>query len=152
MSKDINLTIRKDNLEDFYIIGDKIGDGHFAEVKLATCKKTGIQYAAKFIIRKRQNMFGYVDPSAVGMTLNDIEREAKILAQLDNETIIKLFEVFHHKDSVVLILELVTGGELFARVAECERLSEEEASNFISQILYGVDHIHNLGIVHLDLK
>ncbi|OON19354.1 hypothetical protein X801_04779 [Opisthorchis viverrini] len=46
----------------------------------------------------------------------------------------------------------VTGGELFARVAECERLSEEEASNFVEQILLGVKHMHDLGVVHLDLK
>ncbi|VDQ13832.1 unnamed protein product [Trichobilharzia regenti] len=46
----------------------------------------------------------------------------------------------------------VTGGELFARVADCERLSEEEASNFVQQILLGVQHMHGLGIVHLDLK
>lgn len=46
----------------------------------------------------------------------------------------------------------MTGGELFARVADCERLSEEEASNFVQQILLGVQHMHGLGIVHLDLK
>lgn len=51
-----------------------------------------------------------------------------------------------------LILIRVTGGELFARVADCERLSEEEASNFVQQILLGVQHMHGLGIVHLDLK
>lgn len=46
----------------------------------------------------------------------------------------------------------VKGGELFARVAEFERLEEQEAVYFIAQILLGVNHMHQLGIVHLDLK
>ena len=46
----------------------------------------------------------------------------------------------------------VTGGELFARVAELDRLEEQEAVYFTGQILLGVNHMHQLGIVHLDLK
>ncbi|CAH8540479.1 unnamed protein product [Heterobilharzia americana] len=87
-----------------------------------------------------------------GSSVSDIDREAFILANLQHENIVNLHEVFYREDSVVLILDLVTGGELFARVADCERLSEEEASNFVQQILLGVQHMHGLGIVHLDLK
>ncbi|KER23126.1 hypothetical protein T265_08934 [Opisthorchis viverrini] len=90
--------------------------------------------------------------SPQGTKVADIDREAHILANLEHENIVKLHEVFYRDDSVVLILDLVTGGELFARVAECERLSEEEASNFVEQILLGVKHMHDLGVVHLDLK
>ena len=44
------------------------------------------------------------------------------------------------------------GGELFDFISEKERLSEEEASNFIKQILLGVKHMHTKHIAHLDLK
>jgi serine/threonine protein kinase len=44
------------------------------------------------------------------------------------------------------------GGELFDFISEKERLSEEEASNFIKQILLGVKHMHTKSIAHLDLK
>ena len=44
------------------------------------------------------------------------------------------------------------GGELFDFISEKERLSEEEASNFIKQILLGVKHMHSKNIAHLDLK
>ena len=44
------------------------------------------------------------------------------------------------------------GGELFDFIAERERLSEEEASNFIKQILLGVQHLHTHNVAHLDLK
>ena len=35
------------------------------------------------------------------------------------------------------------GGELFDFISEKERLSEEEASNFIQQILLGLKHMHS---------
>ena len=44
------------------------------------------------------------------------------------------------------------GGELFDFISEKERLSEEEASDFIKQILLGVKHMHSKGVAHLDLK
>ena len=44
------------------------------------------------------------------------------------------------------------GGELFDFISEKERLSEEEASNFIQQILLGLKHMHSKHIAHLDLK
>ena len=44
------------------------------------------------------------------------------------------------------------GGELFDFIADRERLSEEEASHFIKQILLGVQHLHNHNVAHLDLK
>ncbi len=41
---------------------------------------------------------------------------------------------------------------MFDFIAERERLSEEEASNFIKQILLGVQHLHTHNVAHLDLK
>ncbi len=44
-----------------------------------------------------------------------------------------------------------TGGELF-RVIAIEPLTEEKAREVVFQILEGVQHLHTLNIVHLDLK
>ena len=44
------------------------------------------------------------------------------------------------------------GGELFDFISEKEALSEEEASDFIQQILLGLKHMHSKHIAHLDLK
>lgn len=53
---------------------------------------------------------------------------------------------------IFIILIRLRGGELFDFISEKERLSEEEASNFIQQILLGVQHMHSKNIAHLDLK
>lgn len=58
----------------------------------------------------------------------------------------------------ILILSLfsssssVAGGELFDFLAEKESLSEEEATQFLKQILDGVSYLHSKQIAHFDLK
>uniref|UniRef100_A0A2K6M5A7 Death-associated protein kinase 1 n=1 Tax=Rhinopithecus bieti TaxID=61621 RepID=A0A2K6M5A7_RHIBE len=47
---------------------------------------------------------------------------------------------------------LVAGGELFDFLAEKESLTEEEATEFLKQILNGVYYLHSLQIAHFDLK
>ncbi|VDK26023.1 unnamed protein product [Taenia asiatica] len=86
------------------------------------------------------------------MTPEEVEREVQVLRSIDHHTIVKLHEIYEHDDYSIILLELVSGGELFDRVAEFERLEEQEAVFFIAQILLGVNHMHQLGIVHLDLK
>lgn len=46
----------------------------------------------------------------------------------------------------------VCGGELFDFLAQKESLSEEEATQFIKQILEGVNYLHARKIAHFDLK
>jgi hypothetical protein len=62
-----------------------------------------------------------------------------------------LYFYFQAHDNVLSDPRL-RGGELFDFIAERERLSEEEASNFIKQILLGVQHLHTHNVAHLDLK
>ena len=46
----------------------------------------------------------------------------------------------------------MSGGELFDFLAQKESLSEEEATQFINQILEGVNYLHSRNIAHFDLK
>ncbi|CAH8630415.1 unnamed protein product [Dicrocoelium dendriticum] len=143
--------VNTNSLDDEYEIGEKIGEGHFAVVHQCIHKRSRKEFAAKFIMKQRLAT-STLGGQNRGTVLVDIDREANILANLQHENIVKLHEMFYCEDTVVIILDLVTGGELFARVAECEKLSEEEASNFVEQILLGVQHMHSCGIAHLDLK
>lgn len=70
----------------------------------------------------------------------------------DHESIIKVYDVYENRTDVILVLELVSGGELFDFISEKEKLSEDEAAAFIKQILLGCKHMHEKNIVHLDLK
>ncbi|NXC64786.1 DAPK3 kinase, partial [Aleadryas rufinucha] len=120
--------------------------GQFAIVKKCREKSTGVEYAAKFI-KKRQSR-----ASRRGVSREEIEREVSILQQILHANIVKLHDIYENKTDVVLILELVSGGELFDFLAQKESLSEEEATRFIKQILDGVNYLHSKKIAHFDLK
>ncbi|XP_063202596.1 death-associated protein kinase 2 isoform X3 [Chroicocephalus ridibundus] len=137
---------KQQKVEDVYEIGEELGSGQFAIVKKCREKSTGVEYAAKFI-KKRQSR-----ASRRGVRREEIEREVNILQQILHANIIKLHDIYENKTDVVLILELVSGGELFDFLAQKESLSEEEATRFIKQILDGVNYLHSKKIAHFDLK
>ncbi|XP_052527533.1 death-associated protein kinase 2 isoform X6 [Tympanuchus pallidicinctus] len=137
---------KQQRVEDVYEIGEELGSGQFAIVKKCREISTGLEYAAKFI-KKRQSR-----ASRRGVRREEIEREVDILQQTLHANIIKLHDIYENKTDVILILELVSGGELFDFLAQKESLSEEEATRFIKQILDGVNYLHSKKIAHFDLK
>lgn len=120
--------------------------GQFAIVRKCKEKSSGTEYAAKFIKKRR------LSSSRRGVSREEIEREVNILREIQHSNIITLHDIFENKTDVILILELVSGGELFDFLAEKESLTEEEATQFLKQILDGVHYLHSKRIAHFDLK
>lgn len=74
--------------------------GQFAVVKKCRRKSTGVEYAAKFIKKRRSKS------SRRGVSKEDIEREVGILKEIQHPNVITLHNVFENKNEVILILEL----------------------------------------------
>ncbi|NWW81552.1 DAPK2 kinase, partial [Climacteris rufus] len=134
------------NVEDLYELLEKLGSGHFGVVRLCRELSTGAFYAAKFV--KLQRCQG----SRLGLEQVQVEREVAILRQLNHPNIMRLHDLFASRAEVVLVLELISGGELFDFIVEKETLLEEEAIEFLAQILCGVEYLHTRLIAHFDLK
>ncbi|KAK5599808.1 Death-associated protein kinase 3 [Crenichthys baileyi] len=137
---------RQEDVELYYEMGEELGSGQFAIVRKCKEKSTGDEYAAKFIKKRR------LSSSRRGVSREEIEREVNILREIQHSNIITLHDIFENKTDVILILELVSGGELFDFLAEKESLTEEEATQFLKQILDGVHYLHSKRIAHFDLK
>jgi len=56
------------------------------------------------------------------------------------------------KKHVYMVMDLLTGGELFERVIQKGNFSEKEAADLIRQIAGALQYLHGIGVVHRDLK
>ncbi|NXM95180.1 KCC4 kinase, partial [Sylvia borin] len=81
-----------------------------------------------------------------------VRTEIGVLLRLSHPNIIKLKEIFETPSEIALVLELVTGGELFDRIVERGFYSERDAAHVVKQILEAVSYLHENGVVHRDLK
>jgi serine/threonine protein kinase len=54
--------------------------------------------------------------------------------------------------SWIQVMELMTGGELFDRIVEKEKYTEDEARIVVLKLARAIEYCHNRGIVHRDLK
>lgn len=137
---------KPENVEDFYEIGEVLGSGHFGQVRQVRELASGTLWAGKFQkIRKTSG-------SLLGMERSSVEREVEILQAVQHHNVVALKDVFECRSEVVLILEIVRGGELFDFIAEKENLPENEAIEFMKQILDGLNFMHSKNIAHFDLK
>lgn len=124
--------------------GRALGSGAFSDVHRVVRNDTNMEYAAK-IIKRNQPLPG----SRSKELMFDVE--IRINKKLNHEHIVNLHEVYR-APTLVLIFDLVTGGELFDDIEKRQCYSEEDAAQCISQVLLGVQYMHNQRIIHRDLK
>lgn len=81
-----------------------------------------------------------------------IKREISIMKKIRHKYIVNLIEVLASPTKIFIILELVTGGELFDKIISLGKLDEPTARFYLTQLVEGVMYCHNRGICHRDLK
>lgn len=130
-----------DKITKFYSIDkEELGSGSFGVVKKCRKKSNGKEYAVKMIDKAKVDV------------LDDLQREVKVMSQLEHPNIVRLYEVYDEPKQMCLVLEMVEGGELFDRVAEATFFSEKDAARTIAQLCDALAYMHARDIVHRDLK
>ncbi|XP_022098223.1 hormonally up-regulated neu tumor-associated kinase homolog B-like [Acanthaster planci] len=128
-----------------YLLGKTIGEGSFAKVKEALHSVVGEKVAIKIIDKKVVREDPYLR--------KNMRREACLLQSLHHHpNIITLYEVMETDNNFYMILELCSGGALLDRICSEKCLMEREARRYVRQIVSAVDHLHQAGIIHRDLK
>lgn len=126
-----------------YILGQTLGVGTFGKVKIGEHQLTKHKVAVKILNRKKIKSLDVV---------SKIRREIQNLKLFRHPHIIKLYQVISTPTDIFMIMEYVSGGELFDYIVKHGKLKESEARRFFQQIISGVDYCHRHMIVHRDLK
>ncbi|XP_021283782.1 serine/threonine-protein kinase SAPK2 [Herrania umbratica] len=125
-------------MERYEIVKD-IGSGNFGVAKLVRDKWTKELFAVKFIER--------------GQKIDEhVRREIMNHRSLKHPNIVRFKEVHLTPTHLAIVMEYAAGGELFERICNAGRFSEDEARFFFQQLISGVSYCHSMQICHRDLK
>ncbi|KAJ2777896.1 Calmodulin-dependent protein kinase cmk2 [Coemansia javaensis] len=127
--------------KQYYTFGKVLGAGTFGEVCSASFNPDGRQVAIKVI--KKSSLNGNEE-----MVLKEIN----IVRQLQHPNIVRLLDWFESKDKYYLVFQLCTGGELFQKIIDLERFTEQDAARLIRCGFGSIAYLHQHNIVHRDIK
>eukprot|EP00930_Biecheleria_cincta_P062967 TRINITY_DN48425_c0_g1_i1.p1 TRINITY_DN48425_c0_g1~~TRINITY_DN48425_c0_g1_i1.p1 ORF type:complete len:348 (+),score=43.06 TRINITY_DN48425_c0_g1_i1:40-1044(+) len=122
---------------DLYILGPKIGRGSFGMVHRTILKTDRKEAKAVKVIKHG---------------CGDGESEAGLLRQLRHANIIRFYDAHEECDFLFIVMELCFGGHLLQRFQEHGTFNEKDTACLGHQMLSAVEYIHDMGIVHRDIK
>ena len=130
-------------LGDRYEVSRYLGAGSFAETYAALDTETGQDVAVK-LLRST-----YINDQE---TLTRFEREAQATSEIIHPNVVRTLDYSMDGPNPFLVMEYVSGPNLKTLLFQNGSFSPEQSVTYTVQILAGLDAIHQLGLVHRDIK
>lgn len=137
-----NSSLNNSKLSDFEL-KKTLGNGSFGRVILAKCRDSGKFVALKILEKKN-----VVKSRQVEHTLN----EKKIISCVNFPFIASFVTSFKDNSNLFIVLEFVSGGEMFKHLVRTNRFSENLSRFYCAQVILAIEYLHTLDIIHRDLK
>lgn len=125
-----------------YIITEWIGQGGMGQVFKAVHQVMGRESAVKVLPLTKST------PEAV----NNFNREIRTQAQLDHPNLVRAYDAGRDGNVHYLVVEFIPGTDLRRLVRSQGPLTQQQAASVILQAARGLDHAHNRGLIHRDVK
>jgi serine/threonine protein kinase len=126
-------------LENYYILGKKLGEGAFGLVKIGLHKYTKEEVAVKI----------YYLSKLPKVLADGLKEEMAIMKELnDYSNIVQFYDYFEEKEACYVIMEKISGGELFDRITRKTHYSEKEAQQFSKILFQTMKFMHDKHIIH----
>ncbi|MEM7026960.1 MAG: protein kinase, partial [Pseudomonadota bacterium] len=124
---------------DRFQLLEKLGKGAQGVVYLAKDLELNRQVAIKTLLHRSKDS-------------EQIFNEARNVGTLEHQNIIPLYEIGAHNDKPYLVYPYVKGVTLRDYLIKQQTLTVMEAVTLISQVLDGLSHAHDKGVIHRDLN
>jgi len=131
----------KFNLGPYWMI-DSIGRGGMGQVFKARHEVLDRVVAVKVLPRSKST------PEAIA----NFMREIQLVAKLDHPNLVRAFDAGQDGNVCYLVTEYVPGTDLRKLVRRSGPMTIEAAADVISQVAAGLQHAHEQGLVHRDVK
>ncbi len=122
---------------------ERIGAGRTAIVYRAHYEALDDNVAVKILTKEAR---------ALDELVERFETEARVIAKLDNENIVKIYDVGSDGDNHFIVMELLDGEEAIEIISRDEKVDPMDALRVVRQSANGLAAAHAKGIVHRDIK
>nr|XP_033805474.1 serine/threonine-protein kinase LATS2 [Geotrypetes seraphini]XP_033805475.1 serine/threonine-protein kinase LATS2 [Geotrypetes seraphini]XP_033805476.1 serine/threonine-protein kinase LATS2 [Geotrypetes seraphini]XP_033805478.1 serine/threonine-protein kinase LATS2 [Geotrypetes seraphini]XP_033805479.1 serine/threonine-protein kinase LATS2 [Geotrypetes seraphini]XP_033805480.1 serine/threonine-protein kinase LATS2 [Geotrypetes seraphini] len=120
-----------------------LGIGAFGEVCLSCKVDTNALYAMKTLRKKdvlNRNQVAHV------------KAERDILAEADNEWVVKLYYSFQDKDNLYFVMDYIPGGDMMSLLIRMDVFPQHLARFYIAELTMAIESVHKMGFIHRDIK
>ena len=130
-------------ISEKYKILESLGEGGMGRVYL--CEQLILE---RMVAVKQLQLGADAVPGAVERFL----REAVAVAALDHPNICRIYDADHSGEGPYLVMEYVDGVNLHQLIVRSGQLPPGRAANLVRQAALGLQHAHEKGLVHRDIK
>lgn len=129
--------------KDLFQTVKPLGIGAFGVVSLVRKVDTKKLYAMKTLRKAdvlRRNQVAHV------------KAERDILAEADNEWVVKLFFSFQDSENLYFVMEYIPGGDMMSLLIKLGTFPEHLTLFYISELVCAIESVHKMGFIHRDIK
>jgi serine/threonine protein kinase len=156
-------SLRPWTIQDF-TLGKPLGKGKFGNVYLGRhnhTTSTSISISTSNTTEKKHQQHQQValkvlfkQPMIAAKCVQNLRREVEIQHRLYHPNIVKLYGYFHETKTVYLVLEYLSGGELYKEFKKAPNgcLTEQITKVYIKQVVDAISHMHHRSVYHRDIK
>ena len=126
-----------------YVIREVLGQGGWSIVYRGLHSALNMPVAIKML---KHNMA--MDPDF----MERFRSEAGIIAQLNHDNIVRVYDVEHIYKTAFIVMEYLEGVPLDYLVDKTPKIEVSRVMDILMQVASGLDYAHNKGVVHQDIK
>lgn len=120
-----------------------IGSGGMSSVYLAEHCMMHTLRAIKVLPQSRLGKSSY---------LARFQQEAKAIASLNHPNIVRAYDIDNQGDTHYIVMEYVDGDDLQTMVKKKGPMAFDKVADYIAQAAHGLQHAHDVGLIHRDVK